>query len=388
MKLAFYYHIPFIISNGNYFVPGYLGIFIDGLANEVEELFWIAHSQKSNDLSEFDYEIKSKNVVCVDLGVKSPAWHREIFPRTVLKKAISKLQECDLLLVRSPTPLASHFRKVFPKDKIWFMIVGDYLEGIEHYKTSTFRNKLIYYYLHINDFFFQRAIKETKVVVNSPSLFEKYVKVHTNVFQIRTTTLTVNDFYWRENTCLNQVIQLLYTGSFSPAKGLFELVSGLNILLKSGIKFHLHLVGWEDDKSFPVHKALKARLNELGIAPYVTFHGKKKLGPELNSMYRMADIYILPSYHEGFPRTIWEAMANGLPVIATGVGGIPHYLENIKNAILIEPKDEMEISNAVLFLLNNPEVRGSIIKNAYELVKDNTIEIQTKNLIKILNTNR
>ena len=98
----------------------------------------------------------------------------------------------------------------------------------------------------------------------------------------------------------------------------------------------------------------------------------------------MGDIYILPSYHEGFPRTIWEAMANSLPVVATNVGGIPNYLENNKNVILIEPKSVEEIVLGISKLLNNNTLRKNIIKNGYNLASKNTLEIQTKKMIKTL----
>lgn len=61
----------------------------------------------------------------------------------------------------------------------------------------------------------------------------------------------------------------------------------------------------------------------------------------LNKMYRKAEINAIPSNHEGFVKTIWEAMANSLPVLATSEGGIPDYLTNYDNAIFVEPKNIM-----------------------------------------------
>ena len=366
-------------------VPGYLGVFLDALSNEVDKLVLVAHTLTPAQSTEADYKLKAKNIILADLGKKTPAWHRELFPNHVLKKVKSVLNTCDILLIRAPTPLAAHFKKVFPKLNTWFMIVGDYLEGIDHYKNSSFRNKLIYYYLHINDYFFQKQIETTPIVVNSPALYDKYRKIHSRVYPIKTTTLTTNDFYYRYNTCQGEQIELVYTGSFSPAKGLFELVAAMAILKTEKIPVHLHLVGWEEGTNKPIERALTKRADELNIGAFITFHGKKKIGVELNAIYRMADIYIIPSYHEGFPRTIWEAMANGVPVIATHVGGIPRYLKNNKTALLIEPKNVSAIVSAVKSLIHNEPLRTSLIVNAYELVKDNTLEIQSKKLIAFLN---
>jgi glycosyltransferase involved in cell wall biosynthesis len=93
---------------------------------------------------------------------------------------------------------------------------------------------------------------------------------------------------------------------------------------------------------------------------------------------------VLPSYHEGFPRTIWEAMANSLPVIATRVGGIPNYLKNNENAILIEPKIVEDIVISVKKLINDNNLREKIVVNGLEIAKQNTLEKSTKNIIKII----
>jgi hypothetical protein len=75
MKLAFYYHIPLVQENKALKVPGYLGVFIDALANEVDELHLVMHQARPHESAEADYTLKSKNIIWVDLGLKTPAWH-------------------------------------------------------------------------------------------------------------------------------------------------------------------------------------------------------------------------------------------------------------------------------------------------------------------------
>jgi len=387
MKLAFYYHIPIAEQNGILLLPSFFGVFIDSLASNVETLFIIMHQANDREVSDCNYQLNSNNITWVNLGLKTPAWHRELFHRAVLKVAMKSIECCDVLVVRSPTPLAPYFHKYVKKNKVWFMIVGDYLEAIDHYKNSGFRNKLVYLYLHINDFFFQRRIRKTNILVNSPALFNKYRNKAKSIFQIRTTTLTDSDFYIRDKNYLNQQVELLYTGQFNPSKGLFELIDALSSLVKEHLSVRLHLVGWEDDVKKTVENALKERALKLGVANHLIFHGKKSVGLELNKMYRLANIYILPSYHEGFPRTIWEAMANGLPVVATNVGGIPKILEHGKNVYLIEPKKSDEITSAVKELIKNNLLRETLIKEGFLLARENTLEIQTKKLVDILKSN-
>ena len=122
----------------------------------------------------------------------------------------------------------------------------------------------------------------------------------------------------------------------------------------------------------------------LGITNQVIFHGKKNIGEELNSYYRMSDIYVIPTHFEGFPRTIWEAMANSLPVIATKVGGIPHHLTHLKNAVLINPKQTNEIKLAIQKLVNDSTLRQNLIKTGRTLAEESTLEIQTKQLVNLI----
>ena len=163
-----------------------------------------------------------------------------------------------------------------------------------------------------------------------------------------------------------------------------ELLNAFSEITKSKTNVHLNIVGWEDDPKIPVESELKILAKKLNIEASITFHGFKNVGHELNEMYRMADIYILPSYHEGFPRTIWEAMANSLPVICTSVGSIPLELENEHDALIVQPKSVQEIQKAINRLLKNPSMRRSFIKNGRIKASHNTLEIQTKNLIKLI----
>jgi glycosyltransferase involved in cell wall biosynthesis len=165
---------------------------------------------------------------------------------------------------------------------------------------------------------------------------------------------------------------------------LAELLDAFSEIRKTKTNLHLNIVGWEDDTKKPVESELKILCQKLNIEAFVTFHGFKSVGHELNEMYRMADIYILPSYHEGFPRTIWEAMANSLPVICTSVGSIPLELVNEQDALIVQPKRGQEIEKAINRLLTNPSIRRSLIKNGRVKASNNTLEKQTKKLIKLI----
>lgn len=386
MKLAFYYHVSLAEKTTNLYLPSYLGVFIDALANLVDELVLVMHEANGDEVLECDYELTSKNISWINLGLRSAAWHRSIWHKKIIKPFAKEIDNCDAFIVRGPSPLAPYFHKYLNKVKIFFMVVGDYKEGAKQFKVNNLRDFVITKYLKHNDYLFRKQIAKTHTLVNSSQLYKTYSKFAKNLTQIRTTTLSKDDFFLREDVCTNNTINLLYTGRIDKAKGLFELINATEVLYKNH-SIHLNIVGWEINPGNKLEQELLEIIQKKGIANAVTFHGKKSLGVELNNMYRMADIYVIPSYFEGFPRTIWEAMANSLPVIATKVGGIPDTLQDGQEALLINPKSTDEIILAVTKLINTPDLRKTLIKNGFELAKENTLEVQTKKMINIINDN-
>lgn len=386
MILGFYYHYAVYQADGKNYLPGFLGCFVDSLATEVERLLLICHCTTYNDNNLYDYALQATNIEVVPIAPRSAAWHRHLFHQRILKPAKDKLVQADFLIVRSPTPLAPFFNKIVPQHKLVYLVVGDYEESVKQMPTRNLRDWIMKKYVMRNDALFRKEMKRTAILVNAPSLYEKYHSQAKRIETIKTTTLSSKSFFERNALFPNNEIKLLYTGRIDAAKGLFELIEALYQLRNkhNARTFSLHVVGWEDQPSKPVENALRRKAENLGVLQHVYFHGKKRIGDELNTFYRMADIYVIPSYHEGFPRTIWEAMANGLPVIATTVGAIPQYLKTKQDALLIEPKNSEAITNAVFELINQQLLAQQLVENGYRLAKENTLEIQTKKMISIL----
>ena len=380
MKLAFYYHIPIAAKKGELFLPGYIGVFIDELARNVNKLYLVMHEAKGREYEEADYQLECSNITFINLGPKTPSWQRSLSPGKILKEKMREIKGCDAFLVRSPSPLAPYFHKYIKGPKLFFLIVGDYAEGAKQIGTKGLKNKLLYMYFHHNDKKFRKRLPKTDIFVNSPELFEKYKNKSKSIELVKTTTLREEDFYKKPSITFQDPIRLLFTGRIEPAKGLIELLEAGKRLIDDGKNIQIDIVGWENNPQKPFEKKLITYAKLLGISNNITFHGKKKLGPDLNQYYRNSDIYVLPSYHEGFPRTIWEAMANSLPVVATKVGGISFFLKSKKHAILIEPKNSNAIAKAIELLINDDNLREKITSNGYDLSKSNSLKMQTKKL--------
>jgi glycosyltransferase involved in cell wall biosynthesis len=92
----------------------------------------------------------------------------------------------------------------------------------------------------------------------------------------------------------------------------------------------------------------------------------------------------MPSYQEGFPRSIWEAMANSVPVIATTVGSIPYNLSDGEDALLIPPKSADAIADKIELLINDATLRKNLIAKAMKVAREVTLESQSKILVGII----
>ena len=331
-----------------------------------------------------NYKLTQKNISFVSLGKKPTAWRRVLFSESILAESINQIKHCDILLVRAPSPLAPFFKKHLKTTKLAYLLVGDYQEVAKTVKLNSLRSLLVKSFLLANNTLLERQLKTNIVIVNSQVLFKKHRNSCKSLHLVNTTTLSYSDFYFRENTCKGERINLLFTGRISWEKGLKELFYAFKELIKDFKNLHLNIVGWEDDLDKPVERKLRLMSETLKISKMVTFHGFKNIGSELNEVYKSSDIYVIPSYNEGFPRTIWEAMANSLPVVSTSVGSIPFFLKDNISALLIKPKDIEEIVKSVAKLINNSDLRKTLIAKGIELSKEVTLDKQTKRLINIL----
>jgi glycosyltransferase involved in cell wall biosynthesis len=134
---------------------------------------------------------------------------------------------------------------------------------------------------------------------------------------------------------------LLTVGRLSREKGQRDLVDAIAILrkLNPGLNFKLLIVG-----EGPERDRLERAVLQNGLKAYVLFTGHVD---DISPYYAVADALVLPSHSEGSPNVLLEAMAAGLPVIATAVGGVPEIAINDQTTILVAPSDCESLAQAI-----------------------------------------
>jgi glycosyltransferase involved in cell wall biosynthesis len=115
----------------------------------------------------------------------------------------------------------------------------------------------------------------------------------------------------------------------------------------------------------PRKEALVNYANELGITRHVIFTGFVENIPEI---YSFSDVAVLSSLSEGLPQSLLQAMAAGVPVVATNVGGVPEVVIHEKTGLLTESGDHEGLAKGIIQILNRPAETLRFTAKAKELV--------------------
>ena len=162
-----------------------------------------------------------------------------------------------------------------------------------------------------------------------------------------------------------QVFTFLYVGRIVMDKGINELCEAFDKL--SGLtETRLILVGPSEDTLDPISDKAK---EIIGNNPNIESVGGI-FGEELLAYYAAADCFVFPSYREGFPNTVLEAGAMGLPSIVTDINGSREIIRQGENGVIIPPKDANALFEAMINMMRDKKARERMAGNARKMVAD------------------
>ena len=155
---------------------------------------------------------------------------------------------------------------------------------------------------------------------------------------------------------------ITFIGRLDGYKGVDYLLNGFKTLLSRIDKVTLVIVGTGPDETH-----LKYLAEELEIQGHVAFRGKQE---NITSILSGTDIFVLPSLSEGMSNVLLEAMACGLPIVATAVGGNSDLISDRYNGILIPPHDSMSLGEALVELMKNDRLARTLGYAARKTIED------------------
>ncbi len=161
---------------------------------------------------------------------------------------------------------------------------------------------------------------------------------------------------------------LLSVGRLSHEKGHADLIKAFAIIRKSAPSAALRLVVVGDG---PERPQIEGLCRSLGLEETVILAGQQD---DVNPYYALADVFVLPSHSEGSPNVLLEAMAAGVPVVATAVGGIPEIVTNQQEGLLVPKCDITAMASAVVQLLHDPVLCERLVSSGLTRISQNTPE--------------
>ncbi|GLK84121.1 glycosyltransferase family 4 protein [Ancylobacter defluvii] len=160
-------------------------------------------------------------------------------------------------------------------------------------------------------------------------------------------------------------VQLLAVGRAVEKKGFDDLLAALGRLPPALHWQLVHIGGGE------LLDTLKARAAELGLTERIEWRGSQAQGAVVEAM-RQADLFVLPSRpagdgdRDGLPNVLMEAATQALPAISTDFAGVPEFIENGVNGVLVQPKAPVELAEALATLIADPAERQRLGQAAYQ----------------------
>jgi glycosyltransferase involved in cell wall biosynthesis len=214
-----------------------------------------------------------------------------------------------------------------------------------------------------------RWLANGALLCNGRELARAYASSRTT--QIVSSTVTADDFFERTDTCQGPVVRILFVGFVRPEKGIEYLLEAVSRLC-AGVPWELEIVG---PREFPDYgRKLDCIAERLGVADRVRWSGYVPNGRPLFERMRAADLFVLPTLSEGTPHVLVEARANGLPCIATNVGGIPTMVADGHDALLVPRKDSRALARAIELVVRDSALRQRLIRNGAIAARQQTLD--------------
>lgn len=179
----------------------------------------------------------------------------------------------------------------------------------------------------------------------------------------------------------NGIVNILFMAWVTRNKGIYELIEAAKLLKEENFQFKLIIAGNGED-----FENIRQEIELSKLTKYVEMKGWV-IGPEKLQLLSESDIFVLPTYFDGYPNSLMEAMAAGKACVASNVGSIPDMIDQMESGIIIEKENHIQLYEGLKVLIENTELRISMSEKAREKIKtNNSIHIgisKFKNLFRL-----
>ena len=381
MKLSIITYTVITQENGQKLLDHTFGSLVDQLGPYFETIYFLAGTTKVGDETYYPdghsvntYSVQTPNATIVEIGATDartpPFW--KILPWLKrIKPYYSYIKLSNFVYITMPvySGFLAHILCRILKKPYGLYFGSDWQEVAPYMANWRGLAKYLFaFYVRFSYWAENTAVRHSKfTLVHGQKLQEKFKKLNVPIIEtIPMVSISLQHFYERTDTCQGDTIRCLYVGSLVPRKGVHDFIEAFNLLATKGYKIHLQLVGAGDHT---YTSQLRSKVTDYHLQDCVEFVGHISNLDTLLACYREADIFILPSKGEGFPRVIYEAMSQGLPVISTNIGTIESVLKHGEQGILVPPGKPEAFAEAVELVTGDSTLRHTLIKNGYHFAR-------------------
>lgn len=373
----------FIYVNGQYWTYGGFGDYIRSLIPHFSKIIIACHPKKAKEVPKGWYSITEKNLVYVWL----PYYEREdqclIKLPAMFLRAVKIVRMVDIVNARVPdyTGLCGLFWARVMRKPLFINIVGDWhnwsniatrLRGI--LKLGLQIHLMIYSYIE------KILCSNQLIFAQGEHLFGIYRR-NINVYKCVSSSHYEKDIVKAAKKLANKSnIRLLTVGRLVYLKGHRDLILCLRILKEIDPVHHYELTIVGEGKD---HSEYMMLAREIGVHKEILLVGQVSR-EHIMSFYDNADIFCLASYSEGTPKVVLEAMARGVPVISTDVGGVSELVKNQVSGLLVTPGDPAKMAKRIMQLANDEVLYKNCSLRGIDIAVKHTVQNEFGSLLDIV----
>ena len=388
MKIGVYLETGYYKEGETLFCEDIYTILLNNLSREDTFSFSFLGRQlggKKENMYRFDrYDRFWKLTPFDDLAALCVQWPRFKHDNKATLSAF--VQSVDRLLVMSPMPICIELVKLAGKyGKPVVLLARQDTRRVLPQRYRGVKKVLATILAYYFEWKVERLVAKRKniaVMALGSRIADRFGRFTQNAYRMASSRYRLSDVVSPESMRpidWEHTVNLLFVGRVEVNKGLSELLA----CLSGDMPFDWRLTIVGNGAFMPDVKRLIA---QYGIIEKVELVGFIPFGPHLVQQYRSHDIFILPSYSEGLPQVVLEAMAGGCFVMATNVGGIPDVVDSGRTGLLFAPKSKSALHRAFAYVYSHrievEKMRCEALEIARKYAFENQIEILRKQLNK------
>jgi len=380
MKLCIVSLKKFFIKDGTYWTYGGFGDYVKSFFPYFEKVHLCV--PVSTDIIPGTYEMKHPKLTFTHLPFYKNEFELLLRWPLILHAVKNDVRDSDIINPRIPdmTGVAGWLWAQYYNKPHFVSVLSDihnFLETPDNTRTKGVIKYGLYSWLRFYLLFENKIFQKSLCFPQGQLLFNRYPLAPASYRWISSSVYDNDIINASPLSCEKKTIRLLHVGRVTRAKGhkyLVQMIPFLKTLIPNR-RIVLICIGAIDPA---IRTELFKQIDQAGLENEIFFIGNIKHGNQLWQYYDKSDIFVFSSLWEGTPKVLIEAMARGLPVVSTNVGGIPGMIEHNVNGLLTPPQNPEAFAREVARLVLDKNLRQRCIHNGLKFAKNHTIEAQTR----------